>query len=72
MGSASSKAARTSAAKAGKNPSWAGARMPPYESKTSPGARARQPWASESKDEGEHYTPLLFNASAFISANTNN
>ncbi|KAI0003217.1 hypothetical protein BJV74DRAFT_812296 [Russula compacta] len=53
MGSASSKAARISAAKSGKKPSWSGARPPAYDPKTSstPPPRTRQAWASESKDE---------------------
>jgi len=51
MGSISSKVARPSATKAGKKPPWAGARVPPYETKTSPGVRAQQPWPSEVKDE---------------------
>lgn len=61
MGSASSKAARASPPK---KPPWAGARMPPYEPKTSP-ARAQQPWASEFKNEGKNCTLLLSNLSAF-------
>ncbi|KAF8496709.1 hypothetical protein F5888DRAFT_1701989 [Russula emetica] len=51
MGSASSKLARTSATKSGKKPSWSGASIPPHGTKSSPGARAQQPWASEFKDE---------------------
>ncbi|KAI9433940.1 hypothetical protein H4582DRAFT_1983483 [Lactarius indigo] len=52
MGSASSKAARTfPAVKPGKPPSWGGARTPAHDPKTSPPPTARQPWASESKDE---------------------
>jgi hypothetical protein len=45
MGSASSKAARASAAaaKSGKKPSWSGARVPVYDPKTSPSLRARVP-----------------------------
>ncbi|KAI0282734.1 hypothetical protein BC826DRAFT_1063009 [Russula brevipes] len=53
MGSASSKAARTasSAVKSGKNPTWAGARSPAPYPKIPPTGRARQPWASKSKNE---------------------
>lgn len=53
MGSASSKAARAYPVKPGKSPSWGGARMPAYDPKTSPSQNARQPLASESKDEGK-------------------
>jgi hypothetical protein len=67
MGSASSKAARASAAK---KPPWAGARMPAYEPKTSPVARTQQPWASESKDEGENCTLLLSIFPAFSATPT--
>jgi hypothetical protein len=64
MGSASSKLARTSAAKSSKKPSWSGARMPPHGTKSSPGAKAQQqPWASEFKDEGMPFST----SPAFIS-----
>ena len=65
MGSASSKLARASAANSGKKPSWSGARMPPHGTKTSPGVRAQQPWASEFKDEGMHR--MLATSPDFIS-----
>ncbi|KAH9029090.1 hypothetical protein EDB85DRAFT_1968227 [Lactarius pseudohatsudake] len=52
MGSASSKATRTfPAVKPGKPPSWGGTRTPAHDPKTLPSPTARQPWASESKDE---------------------
>ncbi|KAH9967832.1 hypothetical protein BC827DRAFT_1168459 [Russula dissimulans] len=51
MGSASSKAARASAAKSAKKPSWSGARIPAYDPKTPPKSTARRPCASEFKDE---------------------
>jgi len=53
MGSASSKAARaaSSAVKSGKNPTWAGARSPAPYPKIPPTGRARQPWASKSKND---------------------
>jgi hypothetical protein len=52
MGSVSSKGARASSRKNGKVPSWTGARIRPHEPKVSPLPTARQPWASETKDEG--------------------
>src|SRR6266702_863033 len=53
MGSASSKAARAfPSIKPGKSSSWGGARTPAHGPKASPPPTARQPWASESKDEG--------------------
>lgn len=51
MGSAPSKAARVFPVKPAKSPSWAGARVPAHGPETSPPPAARQPWASESKDE---------------------
>ncbi|KAH9977117.1 hypothetical protein BGW80DRAFT_835695 [Lactifluus volemus] len=51
MGSVSSKGARTSSRKFDKVPSWTGARTQPHNPKASPLPTARQPWASETKDE---------------------
>jgi hypothetical protein len=37
--------------------------MPPHGTKTSPGARAQQPWASEFKDEGMPFSTSLVSIS---------